>query len=193
MDENNSISKCLEETVMEMNSNLMPYLKEFKEKSVRHCGATGIITYIKNENIYAINVGDCRTVLYKDKDEIIRLSFDHKPNEPEESKWIRENQGHIINGRVNGIFSSSRAFGDFYLYPRIRCEPYFSTNTFKEGSFILMCTDGVWDEISETLAGRVVRSCFQQGFDAHKTATVLRDYSYLQGSDDNVSVMVIKL
>ena len=58
------------------------------------------------------NAGDSRSVLCRGG-RAIPLSFDHKPENPEEFKRITKAGGQVYNGRVNGGLNLSRSFGDF--------------------------------------------------------------------------------
>ena len=44
--------------------------------------------------------------------EILEMSFDHKPDDPKEKERIDKADGFVSNGRVNGNLSLSRALGD---------------------------------------------------------------------------------
>jgi len=58
-----------------------------------------------------------------------------------------------------------------------------------DDEFLILACDGVWDEVSDELAVEVVAT----ESDPTLASCKLRDYAYLLGSDDNISVMVIQL
>ena len=45
--------------------------------------------------------------------QFIELSYDHKPDDPEERKRIYNANGFVEDSRVNGMLALSRALGDF--------------------------------------------------------------------------------
>lgn len=58
------------------------------------------------------NAGDSRAVLCQ-QGKAVPLSFDHKPNNPDEMKRIVNAGGWVDACRVNGNLALSRALGDF--------------------------------------------------------------------------------
>jgi len=176
---------------MEINNELKTHLKQYSENSIKHCGATGVIVFIRGDDVYVGNVGDSRAVLYSGN-KVTRLSFDHKPKDEDER--VRKLDGHVINGRINGLLAVSRAFGDFYMQPWVSSEPYVSTSKLSNqpDEFIIIGCDGVWDEITDEEACEIIQTSLKNGGDVYKSSAVLRDYAYLLGSDDNVSVILIK-
>ena len=60
------------------------------------------------------NAGDSRCVLCRG-DKAIPLSADHKPAQLKEKARIRAAGGVVLNNRVNGVLSTSRAIGDVDL------------------------------------------------------------------------------
>jgi len=52
-----------------------------------------------------------------EKNNAIELSFDHKPDLPEERGRIIKAGGEVVDGRVNGMLALSRAIGDFDYKP----------------------------------------------------------------------------
>lgn len=90
------------------------------------------------------------------------LSYDHKPDLPDERSRILKAGGEVSEGRVNGMLALSRAIGDFdykgiappkdagpewYLtrhmvtsYPDVVIKPLH-----KDVEFIILACDGIWD------------------------------------------------
>ena len=58
------------------------------------------------------NAGDSRAVLCRNK-HALALTSDHKPELEEEMSRILSAGGIVVNGRVDGVLSLSRAIGDF--------------------------------------------------------------------------------
>ena len=92
----------------------------------------------------------------------VDLSYDHKPDLPDERSRIMKAGGDVSEGRVNGMLALSRAIGDFdykgvappkdapaswYLtnhmvtaYPDVVIKPLH-----KDVEFIVLACDGIWD------------------------------------------------
>jgi len=137
------------------------------------------------------NVGDTRIVLNRGG-KAIRLSVDHKPGSPDEEDRIRALGGYVIGEtyRVNGLLAVSRAIGDFYMHPWVTVDPYLNeVELKKEDEYLIMGCDGVWDEVDDQRAVDLL------GADRNPflMSSKLRDYSYLLGSDDNISANIILL
>jgi len=101
--------------------------------------------------------------------------------------------GYVMGevGRVNGQLAVSRSIGDFYMQPFVTCEPFVNhVEMTDQDEFLILACDGVWDVISDQDAVEIVG---QAHGDAARAATRLRDYAYLLGSDDNISVIVVNL
>lgn len=86
------------------------------------------------------------------------MSFDHKPDNPEEKARIEKAEGFVEDNRVNGILNLSRSIGDleyksntkFALseqlitaMPEIKREK-IDSNTL----FLIIACDGIWDCLS---------------------------------------------
>ena len=61
-----------------------------------YVGSTVLLTIIDCNKLITANVGDCRAIMYNDKNEVIPLSFDHKPNNKRELERIKDNHGEVI-------------------------------------------------------------------------------------------------
>lgn len=64
------------------------------------------------DKFYTANIGDSRAVLCR-SGKAVPLSFDHKPDHPQEHNRIEKAGGIVEQGRINGALNLSRAFGDF--------------------------------------------------------------------------------
>eukprot|EP00953_Heterococcus_sp_UTEX-ZZ885_P024334 13317-Heterococcus_DN1.PRE.2 len=127
---------------------------EFLKKAERfnaNDGSTAITVFLRQRKLYVANVGDSRAILCcsgnsnssnaanssngfvsgtsssSSSSRAVELSFDHKPNKPEERRRIQELGGRVVYSfgvpRVNGILAVSRAFGDRNMRGAINAEP----------------------------------------------------------------------
>ena len=126
-------------------------------------GTTCVMVFQVGEKILCANVGDSRAILVKDNNKIIPLSIDQKPNDPEESKRIKENGGEISQyeedgeksgpyrvwqkGEVYPGIAMSRSIGDFIASKLgVIPEPKFvEEKVDKDTKFIVVASDGVWE------------------------------------------------
>lgn len=66
---------------------------------------------ITKTEIYTANAGDSRCVLARNGT-AKNLSNDHKPDQPNELKRIKNAGGFVEDGRVKGMLALSRSLGD---------------------------------------------------------------------------------
>lgn len=81
-------------------------------------GSTLLLAVLYNGQLFVANVGDSRGVMCDNKENVIPMSFDHKPQQTRELKRIQEAGGFVqFKGvwRVAGILATSRALGDYPL------------------------------------------------------------------------------
>ncbi|CAG9313651.1 unnamed protein product [Blepharisma stoltei] len=138
-------------------------------------GTTATSIIVKNNHLYIGHVGDSRAILglkREDGYEAFRVTIDHKPMLPEEKKRIESKKGQVKrldNDIPYRIFvkdqnypglSTSRALGDLLAQkvgvipdPQI-CEMEISINT----EYLIICSDGVWEFISDQEALETVAS-----------------------------------
>ena len=81
------------------------------EQTFAGCTANVVLISHKTNIIYCANVGDSRTILFSGND-VVRLSYDHKPEDEIEKSRIENAGGSIVDGRINSIINLSRAIGD---------------------------------------------------------------------------------
>jgi serine/threonine protein phosphatase PrpC len=75
-------------------------------------GSTANVCMIVGDRILTTNLGDTRTVLCRNGI-AMNLSEDHKPDVQSELARITNLGGFVSNGRILGLISVSRSFGDF--------------------------------------------------------------------------------
>jgi serine/threonine protein phosphatase PrpC len=95
-------------------------------------GTTACVVVLTPTHIVCANAGDSRAVLSRQQPQVagvsssdsnaldsytankpIPLSFDHKPEDPDEERRIRLAGGYVAGGRVEGDLAVSRGLGDF--------------------------------------------------------------------------------
>ena len=174
-----------------------------------YLGCTALAMLIAGNKIYVANVGDTRAVLRRGG-KAVRLTYDHKPYNPEEVKRIREVGGFVSGdvGRVNGVIAVARSIGDFCAYllmcirscrhspqdldikPYVSAEPHLNElELTPEDDLIVIGCDGVWDVLSDEEAVAIAASTP----DPQRAAALVRDAAYADASEDNISTLVIRL
>ncbi|KAE8736469.1 putative protein phosphatase 2C 24 [Hibiscus syriacus] len=178
-------------------------------------GSTAVIALLTPDHIVVANCGDSRAVLYRGG-KAIPLSFDHKPDRPDELARIEAAGGRVIfvNGaRVEGILAMSRAIGDKYLKPVVTSEPEITfTKREPEDECLILASDGLWDVLSSDMACEVAHECLKEGSNGALNptqkeegaeplypsrsvlaATLLTRLALGRNSSDNISVIVVDL
>jgi len=76
-------------------------------------GTTAVVVVLTPTSLVCANAGDSRAVYARDGARAVPLSYDHKPDDEEEERRIREAGGYVSGGRVEGDLAVSRGLGDF--------------------------------------------------------------------------------
>ncbi|OHS99840.1 protein phosphatase 2C [Tritrichomonas foetus] len=173
-----------------VEKNEMDLEKSFKEidsKMIQFeiCGTTAAVALIKDDFLFVGNLGDSRVVLCRENP--IRMTVDHKAEDPEEANYIREHGGTVTQGKVSGLLAVSRSLGDSILLKYANHNPHLSQMKLITGDRILIACDGLFDVYSDEEASNDVR----KATDPLSAAIQLRDDALFRGSGDNISVMVI--
>lgn len=146
----------------------------------RGMATTLIMLYVKNDYAYVVNVGDSRAYLIRDK-EISRMTEDHTfVNDLVKKGIITENQAQNHPDR-NMI---TRAIGaDETVKP-----DFFSFELYA-GDVILLCTDGLYNEVDEeSMCETVLMKDNMRGVCAK-----LVDDANANGGSDNITVVGVKI
>ena len=151
-DEARVVAQLLSQTVQSMDADL-----RMRGRPAWACGSTLVTLLVTQRTLVVANLGDSRAVLCR-AGAALPLSRDHKPKSATERQRILQAGGFILDGRVNGDLSLSRALGDFRhkcvanlpparqpvsSEPDVRC-----TARLQADLFVVLACDGVWDVMS---------------------------------------------
>lgn len=199
------IPKIFNETFQFMDK--LYYESYMIEDRIPKSGSCAIVGYTLDKELFIANLGDSRAVLGK-KDwlgswKTVALSKDQTANS-EREKLQKEHPMDpqvVQDGRVKGILQPSRSFGDYILkvngllskaylsnyqvfdppyvssIPEVR---YFSLNP-KSDKFIVLATDGLWDNLSNEEVVNIVSKFMEENIGKNPT-----EY------EENVSTKLIK-
>ncbi len=184
-------------------------------------GTTVLAAYCHENELYVINLGDSRAVLFNQNDASsitsitpYLLTSDHRTNVIEEKARILSIGGKIENGRVNGRLAVTRALGDSSLSPYISCIPDIKVVSMSQkDQFIVLASDGLWgvftNNHTDTLEHRsllhqknlpawnegmeVVEEIVMKSATPTEAAENLCQLARDKGSEDNIAIIVIFL
>uniref|UniRef100_A0A1D1XMV2 protein-serine/threonine phosphatase n=1 Tax=Anthurium amnicola TaxID=1678845 RepID=A0A1D1XMV2_9ARAE len=166
--------------------------KEFLSQEVASgvCAATVLL---KDGELHAANVGDCRVVMSR-KGVATALTSDHRPEREDERIRIENSGGYISfhHGvlRVQGSLAISRAIGDLHVKDWITSMPETTRlRLTSDCEFLIIASDGLWDKVSNQEAVDAVAK--DENF--LQSSKKLVDLSYSRGSRDDITVMVVDL
>ncbi|OWZ04909.1 Protein phosphatase 2C [Phytophthora megakarya] len=175
-------------------SSLDKELEDFDESS--ESGSTAVTCLIRKYNgrttFHIANVGDSRAIFCCDG-QTSRLSVDHKATNEDEVKRIRALNGIIVNKRVAGSISVTRAFGQADEKKFITSAPHIaSLEIASDNAFLVLVSDGVTDVFSdEELTGFVAKR-LAAGEKSITIAKMLLEEAKAQGAMDNMTAVIIR-
>jgi serine/threonine protein phosphatase PrpC len=155
-------------------------------------GTTAAGLYLIDDRFLAANCGDARIIIGTAND-VSTLTYDHKPDSPDELERIEKCGGYVISlgvARVQGILAVSRSIGDRSLKPFVIAEPRIVKGFLgRENDFAVIACDGVWDVLSPDIVIDIVRTAGH----AQKAAENIKTTAIDTGCTDNVTVIVLDL
>ncbi|KAH7854467.1 hypothetical protein Vadar_014136 [Vaccinium darrowii] len=217
-------SKALQEAFERADAKLLHWLDESGEEV--ESGSTATVLFIGNERIFVAHVGDSCVVLSRSgKAEI--LTNPHRPYgrnrvSLQEIKRIREAGGWIVDGRICGDISVSRAFGDMRFKTKknemlekglqegkwsqkfisriqfagdlVTATPdIYQVTLGSDAEFVLLASDGLWDYINSSDAVDFVRNQLRKHGDVQLACEALGRAALDRRSQDNVSIVIADL
>ncbi|XP_075485466.1 protein phosphatase 2C 57 [Primulina tabacum] len=216
-----AIKKALTEAFENADAELLKWLETSSGEI--ESGATATAIFIREDVMFITHVGDSCVVLSKSgKAEVLTNS--HRPYgnnkiSLQEIKRINEAGGWIVNGRICGEISVSRALGDMRFKNKKHemlekgveegrwTEKFVSRIRFKgdlvtaspdvsqvslgpDAEFILLASDGLWDYIKSSEAVDFVRKHLRQHGDVQMASEALAQLALNRYSQDNVSIII---
>lgn len=76
-------------------------------------GSTAVVVVLTPQWVVCANAGDSRSVLCKQGNTPVPMSYDHKPDDDDEERRIKAAGGYVASGRVEGDLAVSRGLGDY--------------------------------------------------------------------------------
>ena len=182
--------------------------------------------------IHAANVGDARAVLSRSASggrggeeetpgrtaPALRLTRDHRADDPTEVRRIERAGGFVAGGRVLGILAVARSLGDHGLKEYVTARPHLSETVIDvedsdsedededgggggggggggaggdQRQFLIVACDGLWDVVEDQDAVDLVREAVSGGTATRETAAeMLVREALRRGSTDNVTAIV---
>lgn len=218
------IRKALEKAFEAADSKLLSWLETNGEDI--ESGSTATVMFLRNDKLFVSHVGDSSLVLSRSgKPEMLTNS--HRPYGTnkvslQEIKRIKEAGGWIVDGRICGDISVSRAFGDMRFKTKknemlkkgveegIWTEKFASRVKFSgdlvsstpdilqeslgpDVEFVLLASDGLWDYISSSQAVKFVRNQLREHGDVQMASDALARLALDRQSQDNISIVIADL
>ena len=160
-------------------------------------GSTGTVLLLYKDtnsktgkSFLCANVGDSKAYLIK-KNEIKIITKDHKCNDADEVKRIRDTGGIVFRERVFGTLMLTRSFGDKEMkkYGVLSTPDIFCQDIEEDDLFIIIASDGVWDVIEED----EVLKFAQDKISSNELSKKIVDLAKERDTHDNISCIVVKL
>lgn len=141
---------------------------------------TMVLAYIRKDELYVLNVGDSRAYLFRDND-YYQITEDHT----------------FVNTLLKaGMISPEKAKSheDKHMITRaIGAEHTVEVDFFKtglqSGDVILLCTDGMYDEVDESEMVRII----DESSSMSDACSELVELANSHGGHDNITVICIKI
>ncbi|KAK4795689.1 hypothetical protein SAY86_028015 [Trapa natans] len=219
----NTIRDALQEAFANADAKLLNRLEMTPEDE---SGSTVTVLLLADDLLFISHVGDSSAVLSRSgKAEV--LTDPHRPYGSSkislnEIRRIREAGGWVVNGRICGDISVSRAFGDIRYKTKknemlkkgveegrwsekfvsrvrfnndlvIASPEVYSITLSSDAEFVVLASDGLWDYMNSSEAIDLVRNQLRQHGDVQLATEALAQAALDRRSQDNVSIVIADL
>ncbi|VFQ92812.1 unnamed protein product [Cuscuta campestris] len=220
----NAVRKALQEAFESADEKLMNWLETSGEEI--ESGSTATVIFVSNDALFISHIGDS-CVVFSRSGKAEMLTSSHRPygsnkTSLEEIRRIREAGGWIVNGRICGDISVSRAFGDMRFKnkkkemlekgvvegrwsqkfaSRVKFHSHLLTalpdvsqiTLGSDAEFVLLASDGLWDYINSFEAVNFVRKQLREHGDVQRACEALARNALDLRSQDNISIIIADL
>ena len=164
--------------IKDANFTVLESSQRFAEN--RGMATTMVITYIQKNKMYVMNVGDSRAYVFR-KGRLTQITEDHTyVNSLVKAGVITKEEAEYHENK-NMI---TRAVGADY-----RVDPDFFVTQIKKDDIILMCTDGLYGEVSK----KEIIAKLSEGKSMGDTCFDLIDMANKHGGNDNITIICLKI
>ncbi|NLY71783.1 MAG: Stp1/IreP family PP2C-type Ser/Thr phosphatase [Clostridiales bacterium] len=170
----NYFLECLSEV------NAIIYERASKNIEDQGMATTAALLYIRNNKAYVVNVGDSRAYLARDG-ELIQITEDHTyVNEllKRGSISAEEAKDHPKRNMITRALGSKESI-----------EPDFYKFDIYKGDIILLCTDGLYNEIDVNEINSLITNSTDTSTIAHELIKRANE----QGGNDNITVICVEI
>lgn len=153
-------------------------------------GATCVLCYRKEDNLIVANIGDSRALIARRDGKAKSLTSDHKPINRKEFLRIGQEWGFVHDERLEGELAVARTLGDNNL--RTIChEPDVDMVELEPNmdKYLIIACDGVFDVLENDQVSEIAIKSSTPCAAAYN----IRNIAYANGSEDNISVLVVDL
>ena len=153
-----------------------------KEKSfLSGMGTTLVSAFVSEGKVYAVNVGDSRMYIVKDGT-ITQITRDHSYVQylVDIGKLTADEAKTANNKNIITRAIGTEAIVDV---------DFFTVDTELEGGYVLLCSDGLTNHISE----EEIVSCLTESEDPEAACTELIDRANKGGGSDNITAVIISM
>lgn len=141
--------------------------------------------------LHVANVGDSRCIAVDAAHRDWRLSVDHRPGDPAETRRVEAAGGFVARGRVSGQLGVSRALGDHCLKNQgLTAHPHVSTRDASCDACLVIASDGLWDAMGDADVRIMVDRSMAEHSHEQAASRLVRE-ACRRGSTDNITVLIV--
>jgi serine/threonine protein phosphatase PrpC len=142
-------------------------------------GSTVVAISIDGENLNLVNIGDSRAYLVHET-EMLQINYDHSFVGEAMRAGLLSKADAMKHPKKNQLTQSVTA-------KRLEVKPFYSSLAFAENDLVLLCSDGLWGVVPESIIHAVsIEMPLQQA------AEKLVKLANSRGGPDNISVILCK-
>lgn len=165
-----AISEALSNAIEKANSQVL--------NATEGGGTTVVAAVLYEDSLVAMNVGDSRAYLLRDN-QLRQLSKDHSlVRRLVEMGKISEEEA-LTHPRRNVLYQALGQGSDV--------EIHISSETLQAGDVVILCSDGLWGEVTEP----EIKQVLQQSSSPFEAARQLIDKANASGGADNITAIIV--